>query len=93
MIAHGLRSDCGGPHKCQSQLSVRVARFRQILNLPKSYTQHNALEFPNGTIVLDLRLGQRANVLQLPAQQTLGKSAAKRGTRPSFNWVHSRNEP
>jgi hypothetical protein len=87
MIAHGLRSDCGGPHKCQSQLNARFARFRQILNLPKSYTQYNALEFPN------VRLGQRANVLQLPAQQTLGKSAAKRGTRPSFNWVHSRNEP
>jgi hypothetical protein len=92
MIAHGLRSDCGGPHECQSQLGARVARFRQS-NLPKLYTHQDSLEFPNGTIVLDLRLGQRATVLQLPVQRTLGQSAAKHGTRPSFDWVYTRNEP
>ena len=44
-----------------------VARFRQVnLNRPDSH--HDALEFPNGRIVLVTRLrpGQRASVLQLP---------------------------
>ncbi len=46
----------------------RVARFRQV-NLDRPDTHHDALEFPNGKIVLvtKLRAGQRANVLQLPA--------------------------
>jgi hypothetical protein len=46
----------------------RVARFRQV-NLDRQDTHHDALEFPNGKIVLvtKLRAGQRASVLQLPA--------------------------
>lgn len=46
----------------------RVARFRQI-NLDRPDTHHDALEFPNGKVVLVTRLcaGQRATVLQLPA--------------------------
>jgi len=46
----------------------RVARFRQV-NTQHAATHHDALEFPNGRIVLltDLRPGQRATVLQLPA--------------------------
>jgi hypothetical protein len=46
----------------------RVARFRQV-NLDRPDTHHDALEFPNGKIVLvtRLRAGQRATVLQLPA--------------------------
>ena len=46
----------------------RLARFRQI-NLDKPAQHHDALEFANGTIVLvtDLAVGQRASVLQLPA--------------------------
>jgi len=45
-----------------------VARFRQIDTL-NPYVHHDALEFPDGTIVLLTRLlqGQRATVLQLPA--------------------------
>ena len=45
----------------------RLARFRQI-NMEVS-AHHDALEFPDGKIVLltTLRLGQRATVLQLPA--------------------------
>jgi hypothetical protein len=49
------------------QIGQRVARFRQVnLNRPDSH--HDALEFPNGRIVLVTRLrpGQRASVLQLP---------------------------
>ena len=47
----------------------RVARFRQI-GLDNPCTHHDALEFPDGQIVLvtQLREGQRATVLQLPAQ-------------------------
>jgi len=46
----------------------KLARFRQI-NIGKSAAHHDAVEFPNGKIVLLTRLreGQRATVLQLPA--------------------------
>ncbi len=46
----------------------RLARFRQI-NLDNPTEHHDALEFSNGKIVLvtDLVVGQRAKVLQLPA--------------------------
>ena len=46
----------------------KVARFRQT-NAKCSTTHHDAVEFPNGKIVLvtNLRCGQRATVLQLPA--------------------------
>jgi len=46
----------------------RVARFRQV-NLDQPTAHHDALEFPDGQIVLvtQLRQGQRATVLQLPA--------------------------
>ena len=45
-----------------------VAQFRQ-LNHRGSHQHHDALEFPNGKIVLlnDLTEGQNATVLQLPA--------------------------
>jgi hypothetical protein len=44
-----------------------LARFRQV-NLEHPSKHHDAIEFPNGRIVLvtDLRPGQRARVLQLP---------------------------
>ena len=51
----------------------KVARFRQInLNSPSSH--HDALEFPDGQIVLltNLRVGQCATVLQLPVQSKTG---------------------
>ena len=46
-----------------------VARFREV-NVGKPHEHHDALEFPNGQIVLLTRLseGQTATVLQLPAQ-------------------------
>ena len=49
------------------KLAENVARFRQI-NMDNPNTHHDALEFPNGRIVLLNRLceGQRATVLQLP---------------------------
>ena len=50
-------------------LAHKVARFRQI-NLENRCAHHDALEFPDGQIVLltHLRVDQRATVLQLPAQ-------------------------
>ena len=54
--------------KRHKAIDAKVARFRQIdVNVP--HVHHDALEFPNGHVVLVTRLveGQRATVLQLPA--------------------------
>jgi hypothetical protein len=53
----------------------KVARFRQV-NMENPHTHHDAIEFPDGQVVLltHLRPGQHASVLQLPAQT---KSAAE----------------
>lgn len=47
----------------------KTAIFRQI-NKDEQRTHHDALEFPDGQIVLltHLRVGQQATVLQLPVQ-------------------------
>jgi hypothetical protein len=62
--------ECGHPLGLYHNRKLRenVARFRQI-NLQSPYEHHDALEFPNGKIVLLTRLcvGQYATVLQLPA--------------------------
>ena len=52
----------------ETVISYRTAIFRQI-NKDKRATHHDALEFPNGEIVLLTTLveGQQATVLQLPA--------------------------
>jgi len=49
-------------------IGQRLARFRQI-DLERPATHHDALEFPDGQVILLTRLceGQRATVLQLPA--------------------------
>jgi hypothetical protein len=53
----------------------KVARFRQV-NLNRPAAHHDALEFPDGKIVLvtDLCEGQHATVLQLPST---GRSASE----------------
>jgi hypothetical protein len=50
------------------KFSEKVARFRQV-NLDRPSAHHDALEFPNGHVVLITQLceGQTATVLQLPA--------------------------
>ena len=50
------------------KIGQRLARFRQI-NTENAVTHHDALEFPDGQVVLLTRLceGQPATVLQLPA--------------------------
>jgi len=49
------------------KIGQRLARFRQI-NMDNLVAHHDALEFPDGQVVLLTRLceGQRATVLQLP---------------------------
>jgi hypothetical protein len=51
--------------------------FRQI-NLDNPHTHHDALEFPDGEVVLltFLMEGQQATVLQLPAAAVGSKAAA-----------------
>jgi len=53
------------------KLDCATAIFRQI-NKSEPFKHHDALEFPNGRVVLLTRLseGQEATVLQLPAQPT-----------------------
>jgi hypothetical protein len=55
--------------RSQKLIGKKVARFRQI-KLEEPNAHHDALEFPDGQIVLLTRLceGQHATVLQLPAQ-------------------------
>lgn len=51
------------------QIPYKVARFLQI-NVDDPNTHHDAIEFPDGRVVLltRLRAGQRATVLQLPTR-------------------------
>ena len=51
----------------RQNLRQRMARFRQV-NMDAADAHHDALEFPDGKIVMVTNLveGQRATVLQLP---------------------------
>lgn len=62
----------------RARVTQRVARFRQV-NMDDPHVHHDALEFPNGQIVMVTRLlsGQTATVLQLPA-----RPAAAHGSTP-----------
>jgi hypothetical protein len=62
--------------RSQKLISEKVARFRQI-NMEEQNAHHDALEFPDGQIVLLTRLreGQRATVLQLPASPRAANEA------------------
>lgn len=55
--------------RSQKRIGAKVARFVQI-RMEELNAHHDALEFPDGQIVLLTRLneGQHATVLQLPAQ-------------------------
>jgi hypothetical protein len=58
------------------KLGDKVARFRQV-NMDRPNVHHDALEFPDGQIVLVTRLceGQHATVLQLPASARVANAA------------------
>ena len=67
----------------KQKVAERLARFRQI-NLEQTSVHHDALEFPNGKIILLARLceGHHAIVLQLPASRRATNEAErqKRGS-------------
>src|SRR6266436_865299 len=62
------------------KMSQRLARFRQI-NLDNAVAHHDALEFPDGQVILLTRLreGQRATVLQLPASARATEKTKEQG--------------
>jgi hypothetical protein len=67
----------------KEKIGQRLARFRQI-NMDNAVSHHDALEFPDGQVVLLTRLceGQRATVLQLPA--AAHPAAVEELARPEF---------
>jgi len=67
--------------KRSKRTGERVARFRQI-HMDKPHVHHDALEFPNGEIVLLTRLveGQFATVLQLPAAAYSAEAVREKNT-------------
>jgi hypothetical protein len=70
----------------ETVISFSTAIFRQI-NKDKRATHHDAIEFPNGEIVLLTTLveGQQATVLQLPAGPEKGERAVNRA--PVSDWA------
>ena len=69
----------------RKDIGDQLARFRQI-DLDQPARHHDALEFSNGTIILVTNLvpGQRAKVLQLPAnsiEQRAGMAQSVAGQR------------
>jgi hypothetical protein len=63
------------------KVGATVARFRKV-DTDREHVHHDALEFPNGKIVLLTQLseGQRATVLQLPATARPEPDAAQQAT-------------
>ena len=63
----------------------KVGRFRQV-NVDTPATHHDAIEFPDGRVLLVTRLrpGQHATVLQLPARaQAPAEAKTERTARPA----------
>ena len=67
-LAFEKEVQCGTSFILRSKLGHKVAMFREV-NRDQSNIHHDALEFPDGKIVLLTNLceGQHATVLQLPA--------------------------
>ena len=65
-----VRWDSGSAFRSRLQTEHKVARFRQV-NMHQPNVHHDALEFPDGKIVMLTLLseGQRATVLQLPVER------------------------
>jgi len=66
------------------KIEQRLARFRQI-NMDNAVAHHDALEFPDGQVVLVTRLcvGQRATVLQLPVVHPVAERATTKADAPA----------
>jgi hypothetical protein len=67
--------------------AATTARFRRV-NQAEPHAHHDALEFPDGQVVLLTRLceGQHATVLQLPAAPPVAKNADQRKVEPVSLW-------
>jgi hypothetical protein len=67
------------------KIGARLARFRQV-ELDKPAQHHDALEFSNGKIVklTDLVPGQRARVVQLPADRVVKRTNVERPVVPEM---------
>ncbi len=65
------------------RINARVARFRQV-NMSEPYAHHDALEFPDGRLLLVTQLapGQTATVLQLPAASRPARTLAEKPETP-----------
>jgi hypothetical protein len=65
--------------RSRHRVAHKVARFRQVSN-GRPHVHHDALEFPDGQIVLLTQLceGQHATVLQLPAARITTDEAQRR---------------
>jgi len=74
-----VQCETGFVFRPRRQLAHRVAMFRQV-NKNKPNVHHDALEFPDGKIVLLTHLceGQHATVLQLPASPSVTMNEAQR---------------
>ena len=78
-LAFEKEVQCDTAFVFRSKLGHTVAKFREI-NKDQSTIHHDALEFPDGKIVLLTHLceGQRATVLQLPARPRVTVEDAQR---------------
>jgi hypothetical protein len=73
------------PFSVRIKTTHKTAIFRQI-NKGNRMTHHDALEFPDGQIVLLTRLceGQEATVLQLPAEPRTPEEVKEQTREPLF---------
>jgi hypothetical protein len=73
---HEVKRERGFGLLRRSAIPHTVARFRQV-NMDQPHVHHDALEFPDGSLVLLTHLspGQHAVVLQLPANGALRRDA------------------
>ena len=74
-----VQFETSGVWSSRRQVRHKVARFRQI-NMDIPNVHHDALELPDGEVVLLTRLcvGQHATVLQLPAGGRITADEAQR---------------
>jgi hypothetical protein len=77
-FASEVEFECGAFGFSESVINHKTAIFRQI-NQEKKWRHHDALEFPDGEMVLltFLQEGQQAAVLQLPAAEKQPVSSAE----------------
>ena len=82
-FASKVECECGAFGFSESVISHKTAISRQI-NQEKKWRHHDALEFPDGKIVLltFLQEGQQATVLQLPAAEKQPVPSAENKSAP-----------